>query len=220
MSNLKCVVFDMDGTLTQTNQLIYDSFNHIAKKYRNRTFSVPEITAMFGPPEEDALREIVDRTDFDPAMNDYLDFYRKHHRTAAQLYPGMLDVLQTIKRFGAKSALFTGKGKRTTQITLEECHIEKYFDCVITGTDVNKYKPSPEGLQIVMDRLGVHSSEMLMVGDAVVDIVAAREAGVQMAAAVWDSYGKEAVLQSKTDFVFHTVIEFHSWLTERLSGCD
>ncbi len=129
-------------------------------------------------------------------------------------------VLQTIKRFGVKSALFTGKGKQTTQITLEECHIEQYFECLVTGSDVNEHKPSSEGLQIIMDRLGLHPSEMLMVGDAVVDVAAARAAGVQMAAAVWDSYGKEAVLQLKADFVFHTVHEFHLWLTERLSKCN
>ena len=218
MSNLKCVVFDMDGTLTQTNQLIYDSFNYIAKKYRNRVYSIPEITAMFGPPEEEALLAIVDRAEIDVVMNDYLDFYRKNHNTDAQLYPGMINVLQTVKRFGSKSAVFTGKGNRTTQITLEECHIEKYFDCVVTGTDVTKHKPSSEGLRIIMDRLGLHPSEMLMVGDAVVDIVAAREAGIRMAAVVWDSYGKDAVLRLKADFVFHTVADFHVWLTEQLSG--
>jgi len=73
-------------------------------------------------------------------------------------------------------------------------------------------------LRIIMDRLGLHPSEMLMVGDAVVDIVAAREAGIRMAAVVWDSYGKDAVLRLKADFVFHTVADFHVWLTEQLSG--
>ena len=41
MKHLKCIVFDMDGTLTQTNQLIYDSFNYIAKKYAGRTYTIP-----------------------------------------------------------------------------------------------------------------------------------------------------------------------------------
>ena len=61
MSVLKCVIFDMDGTLTQTNRLIYDSFNEIAQRYQGRTYSAEAITAMFGPPEEGALTIIVPR---------------------------------------------------------------------------------------------------------------------------------------------------------------
>ena len=66
----------MDGTLTQTNQLIYDSFNYIAQKYVGRTFGIPEITAMFGPPEEEALLAIVHPEQIDTVMKDYLSFYR------------------------------------------------------------------------------------------------------------------------------------------------
>ncbi len=54
MSDLKCIIFDMDGTLTRTNQLIFDTFNYIAGKYEGRRYSEQEITAMFGPPEEGA----------------------------------------------------------------------------------------------------------------------------------------------------------------------
>jgi HAD superfamily hydrolase (TIGR01509 family) len=210
----------MDGTLTQTNQLIYDSFNYIAKKYRNRTYSIPEINAMFGPPEEEALLAIVDRADLDSVMDDYLAFYRAHHRTTAHLYPGIIEVLQTVKRFGAKSALFTGKGRRTTMVTLEECGIGQYFDCVVTGNDVKQYKPSADGLRIIMGQMSLKPSEMLMVGDAVSDVAAAHEAGVPVAAVVWDSYGKDNVLKMDAEYVFHSVPEFHRWLTDRLSVRD
>jgi len=50
-------IFDIDGTLTSTNQLIFDSFNFIAKKYLNRAFTDEEIVAMFGPAEDVILKE-------------------------------------------------------------------------------------------------------------------------------------------------------------------
>jgi HAD superfamily hydrolase (TIGR01549 family) len=202
----------MDGTLTQTNQLIYDSFNYIAQKYAERTYSIPEITAMFGPPEEEALLAIVRPEQIDSVMKDYLSFYRTHHNQLARIYPGMENILSSIKERGKMLAIFTGKGTSTTKITLQEFHIEKYFDYVVTGNDVVKRKPSSEGLFKIMKHFALQPDEMLMVGDSVSDVKAAHEAGVKMAAVLWDSYAKEKVLQMKTDFVFNDTKEFQDWL--------
>jgi len=54
-------IFDIDGTLTSTNQLIFDSFNFIAKKYLNKSFTDEEIISMFGPTEDVILKKMVRR---------------------------------------------------------------------------------------------------------------------------------------------------------------
>ncbi len=218
MKHLKCIVFDMDGTLTQTNQLIYDSFNYIAQKYADRTYTIPEIHAMFGPPEEEALLEIVGPDQMDEVMKDYLAFYRTHHNQLARLYPGIDEILRYTKNHGKSLALFTGKGTHTTRITLQEFHIDKYFDFVVTGNDVVNRKPSSEGLRKIMGHFALQPNEVLMVGDAVSDVNAAHEAGVKIAAVVWDSYAKDVVMQMKSDFIFHNVHEFYEWLKEQFGS--
>jgi HAD superfamily hydrolase (TIGR01549 family) len=207
----------MDGTLTQTNRLIYDSFNYIAQKYSGKTYSIPEINAMFGPPEEEALLSIVRPEQIDIVMNDYLSFYQTHHNQLAQLYPGMENILSSIKDGGRILALFTGKGTRAAAITLQEFRIDTYFDYVVTGNDVVKRKPSAEGLFKIMDHFALQPDEVLMIGDAVSDVKAAHEAGVTIAAVVWDSYAKEKVLQMKTDFVFYNTKELQEWLNVQLT---
>ena len=206
----------MDGTLTQTNQLIFDSFNYIAQKYRGRTFSVPEIVAMFGPPEEGALVQIVGEDSLEKAMREYLEFYRSNHRRLAAIYPGMDALLSELKRRGCKLSVFTGKGTHTTAITLEECGIKHYFDLVVTGNDVVNHKPSAEGIKKVRAYVGVEQTDALMVGDSVADIKAARGAGVMVAAVLWDSYSKEKVLAMQADVAFHSVTEFRYWISERV----
>jgi HAD superfamily hydrolase (TIGR01509 family) len=212
MPDLKCVIFDMDGTLTQTLRLILDTFNYIAQKYRGRTYSEREITAMFGPPEEGALLEIVDEGQIREVMEDYLQFYRGHHQELARLYPGIKELLGYLKARGVKLALFTGKGIHTTTITLEEFGLKEYFDCVVTGNDVAQHKPSSEGIRKILSQFELDPSEALMVGDSVGDVKSSREAGVKIAAVLWDSYAKEKVLQMQTDYVFHDVEEFAGWL--------
>lgn len=217
MSRLKCIIFDMDGTLTETNQLIFDSFNHIAQKFQGKKYSVSEITAMFGPPEEGALVRISGEERLAEAMEEYLEFYRSNHDRLARLYPGIVEILDYVKKQSCHLALFTGKGTHTTAITLEEFKIKSFFDYVVTGNDVILHKPSAEGIRKILSHFKVRKDEVLMVGDSVADLKASREAGVEIASVLWDSYGKEEVLELNSDYVFHDVEEFRDWLSRRFA---
>ena len=212
MSKLKCVIFDMDGTLTHTNRLIFDSFNYIAEKYAGRTYTEPEITAMFGPPEEGALLQVVSEREIDEVMKDYLGFYRNRHGDLARLFPGIRELLAFLQEHKVHLALFTGKGRHTTAITLEEFGLTSFFDYVVTGNDVVNHKPSAEGINKILARFTLTPDEALMVGDSVADVRASHEAGVKIASVLWDSYSKEKVLQMNADYVFHDVDEFSHWL--------
>jgi pyrophosphatase PpaX len=212
MAKLKCVIFDMDGTLTQTNRLIFDSFNYIAMKYEGKEYTEREITAMFGPPEEGALLNIVGTKHIRQAMKEYLEFYSENHNDLARLYPGIKEVVSDLKSRGVHVALFTGKGIDTTTITLAKFGLTPFFDYVVTGSDVTNHKPSAEGIRKILAHFGLQPEDVLMVGDAVPDVKASHEAGVKIAAVLWDSYGRDKVLQMKTDYVFHDVREFSEWV--------
>lgn len=202
----------MDGTLTQTNQLIYDSFNHIAAKYLNKTLSNAEIHQLFGPPEKGAVENMIGPEHIDAAMDEYYRFYGQEHRRLAEIYPGTIEVLEFLRSKGIRIALFTGKGRRTTDITLEQFGITSYFDVTITGDDVDEFKPSGNGIRKILEKCALHPEDVLMVGDAVADFKASRETGVDIASVVWDSYGKDDVMKLSPDFLFHDVQGFFDWL--------
>ncbi len=212
MRRIDCIIFDLDGTLTQTNELIYATFNHIAKKYLGREYSPPEITKMFGPPEDVAISKLVGSDRIEEAMEDFYEFYERHHPSMATAYDGVKEVLDFLKARGTLLALFTGKGKRSTLITLNTLGSTDYFDIIVTGHDVRNHKPSAEGIRQVLSRFKLKPDSALMVGDAVADIRAAREAGVPVVAALWDSYGRDAVEKMDVDFRFNSVNEFAKWL--------
>lgn len=202
----------MDGTLTQTNQLIYDSFNHVAEKYINKRLTPAEIVSYFGPPEKEAVEAMIGKRHLEKAMDEYYAFYRERHNELASLYPKVEEILQFLTLHSVAIGLFTGKGRRTTDISLEQFGIQKYFDITITGNDVDEYKPSGNGIRKIMKRFSLLPEEVLMVGDAVADVKAAREMNVDIASVLWDSYGKEEVLQLNSDYFFYTVDEFFSWI--------
>ena len=218
MKKLSCVIFDIDGTLAETNDLIFASFNYVAERYLRKRFAPEEITAMFGPPEEVAIERLVGAERYPIAIADFFDFYKSNFRSMAKLHSGMLDVLRLLKLKGILLAVFTGKGSHSTDITLEELGIRQYFDMIVTGHSVTYHEPSSEGIQKVIKHFGLRRNQVLMVGDAVSDVKAAHEAGILVAAVVWDSYGKDGVMEMKTDFLFHDVKELYAWLKSTLEN--
>ncbi len=202
----------MDGTLTQTNQLIYDSFNHVAEKYINKHLTPAEVIAFFGPPEKEAVEHMIGSQHIDIAMVDYYRFYHQEHNNLAFLYPGIRELLEFLKSKNIIIALFTGKGRRTTDISLGQFNITQYFQMTVTGDDVDEFKPSGNGIKKILEKFSLHPDDALMVGDAVADFKASRETGVDIASVVWDSYGKADVVQLSPDYLFHDVKEFFDWL--------
>lgn len=215
MKKYKGIIFDIDGTLTSTNELIFATFNHIAQKYEGRVYSDEEIISMFGPTEDVILKEKFNGDKFKEVYDEYYKFYRENHPRMADLYPGIVDILNEIKRRKILTSIFTGKGRKTTEITLEILGIKKFFDMIITGDDVKNHKPSPEGILKFLNEFKLSKDEVLMVGDSIADIVAAREAGIDVASVVWDSYAKDEVVKLNP-LHFETVSSFRNWLEERI----
>ena len=206
------VLFDIDGTLTRTNELIFATFNFITSRYCGRTYEPREIIALFGPPEEGALLSIVGEARLDEAMDDLCDFYSSHHHAMAALHEGMDEVLAFLKSTGIPLGVFTGKGRRTAMITLKALGIAGYFDMIVSGNDVVRHKPDPEGIRKFIEAFSLAPAEVLMVGDALGDITASRGAGATSVAVLWDSYDRERVARAGADRVFHEVSGFLSWL--------
>ena len=93
MNDYSCFIFDMDGTITNTNRLIFDSVNHIVERYRGGRRADREIAALFGPPEEGALEVIVGRDRLAEAMGAPDFLFRGFEEGANQ----WLSLRQTLK---------------------------------------------------------------------------------------------------------------------------
>jgi HAD superfamily hydrolase (TIGR01509 family) len=208
---LSCVIFDIDGTLTSTNELIFATFNHLAGKHLGRVFTPAEIIGLFGPPEEGALEKAFGPALVPQAMEELCVFYRTHHARMAKLHDGMREALDVLKSRGTALAVCTGKGRRTTDITLEVLGLTQYFAMTITGNDVTRYKPDGEGIRKILAGLNVPASGTVMVGDSMADVGASRDAGVTMAAVLWDAYDRERVLAAGTHLVFDNGAAFVDW---------
>lgn len=209
------IMFDVDGTLTSTNQLIFQSFNYVTQKYINKSYTDEELISFFGPTEESILRDLTGEN-YEKAREDYFQFYNDHHQKLADIYPGIKEALDIVKAKKVPLAVFTGKGREAAVITLKVLDVYTYFDLIVTGDDVQEHKPSPEGILLFVDKFKLQKERVLLIGDAPADIQAARAAGIKIASVVWDSYARQTVLESGSDFVFHTVEDLQKFLSDNL----
>lgn len=209
-NNFDGFIFDIDGTLTATNELIFASFNHIAEKYLNRTFTDEEILSLFGPTEDVILKEWCGER-YEEAREVYYNFYSDNHHIAS-VHEGMIEILDHLKSKNFPLGIFTGKGRQAAQITLQKIGAEKYFDLIVTGDDVTNHKPSAEGILRFVNQFGLNKEKVLMIGDSVGDVKASKEAGVKIASVLWDNHREEKVKTMKSDYYFHSVEELREFL--------
>ncbi len=203
-------IFDIDGTLTSTNQLIFDSFNFITKKYLNRPFSEEEIIGLFGPTEGQIFQKLFGEKHLEVGK-DYYKFYSDNH-FMADIYPGLKEILIELKKKNYPLGIFTGKGRESSMITLTKLGIDKYFDLIVTGDDVENQKPAPDGILKFVEKFNLDKERVLMIGDAVGDVKAAKSAGVKIASVLWDSYAAEKVKAMQSDYYFNSVEELKKFL--------
>jgi len=212
-SRFKGIIFDVDGTLAYTNRLIFDSFNHITKKFLAKSYSDKEIINLFGPTEDIIIKQLFEYN-YESARTEYYKYYKDNH-SIAQLYEGIKELIVDIHSSGIHLAIFTGKGRTSALITLDETDLTKYFDLIISGDDVNNHKPDPEGINKFIQFSNLNAGDILMVGDAPSDIIAANKAGVQIASVVWDSYSEEEVSQLNPRNTFKSVYELRKFIFSR-----
>ncbi len=205
-------IFDIDGTLTSTNQLIFDSFNHINEKYLGKTLTPEEIISLFGPTEEEIIVELFGEN-AENAISDYFVYYKNNHDIAS-LHEGIDGLLNHIVVNGGRVAAFTGKGRRSAEITLRELGIFDKVEFLISGDDVTKKKPSGEGIFKILDYFNIPPDKTLMIGDSISDIKAAREAGVDIASVIWDCYSIDIVTQMNGNNLFSTAEDLQSFIAK------
>jgi HAD superfamily hydrolase (TIGR01509 family) len=213
---LRTVLFDFDGTLADTLPLIYRSFREVFRRFGEEELDDAGIAARFGPPEEVILENHLPRHNLQQAHDAYFQLYREHHARLVRSNEAVLDLLRWLKERGANVGVVTGKGRRSAAISAELLGMNGLVDWWVTGTEINRYKPEPDGIRLAMRHFGAGPEETVYVGDTSVDVIAGKAAGVFTVGVCWFAEEKTCSFQPEPDAVFSEVKAFRHWLEERL----
>lgn len=198
--NIKTILFDLDGTLIDTNALIIASFTHTLKKHSDKIFTEADILSFIGPPLADSLTSV----DPDNAL-EMIETYRTHnianHDRYVTAYPTVLETIKTLHAEGYQLGIVTTKMRDTALLGLDLTGLKPYFEIVIGLDDVTNAKPHPEPIIKALTALDGHPQTAIMVGDNFHDIEAGQNAGTRTAGVAWSIKGKEFLASYQPDYM-------------------
>ncbi|WP_147804355.1 pyrophosphatase PpaX [Alkalicoccus halolimnae] len=183
------ILFDLDGTLINTIDLIVASFEHTLDHYFPETYTRKDIAGFIGPP----LSETFERMNPDYAsemIDKYREFNHAKHDELVSEYTGVLETLEQLYDQKYAMAVVTTKRRDTALKGIQLMNMEKYFPVVISLDEITKPKPDPEPLQMALEQLGKNPHQAIMVGDSEHDILAGKNTGTLSAGVSWSIKGK------------------------------
>lgn len=213
---IKAVLFDLDGTLINTNELILKSFKHTFKTILDLEPTEEEITINYGRPLQEIFKSY-DENRIEEMINCYRKINLELHDDECKEFADVDLMLQTLKNKGIKIGVVTSKKSDMAERGAKLMGIFKYFDTFITPEVTIRHKPEGEPVLKACENLGVSPGEALMVGDSPYDILAGKNAGAKTCGVKYTALPIEKLGESKPDFYVDKPLEILE-LVEKLNS--
>ncbi len=203
---IKAVLFDLDGTLINTNELIIESFQHAMREHLNKEISREEVVMTFGEPLRGAMLRY-DEENVDEMLSIFRKYNEAKHDELAEEYQGVYEGISKLKEKGIKTALVTSKRKKMTERGLKLVKVYGFMDAIVTPEDTQKHKPSGEPALKACELLGVEPCETIMVGDSHNDILCGKDAGCYTCLVSYTALPMEEMMSYEPDFIIDSLTE-------------
>jgi len=194
------VVFDLDGTVVDTVELIRRSFRYATRTVLKQELPDAEIMAFVGQPLMAQMQQI--SAEHAQELYDvYRDYNHRLHDELIRGYNGMAEALAGLREAGKRLGLVTSKGADTTAMAFRVVPLRQYFDGVVTADDTVEHKPRPAPILVCLERLGSNANGAIYIGDSPHDVAAGKAAGVATAGVTWGLFSAADVRAAQPDIV-------------------
>lgn len=214
MPALQTVLFDLDGTLIDSIQLIIDSYHHTLAVHGIPARTDQEWLDGIGTPLRVQFAEWAhDEERMEAMIDTYREYNIFHHDSRVRVYPGVVDMVQAVRAAGCRTGLVTSKNRVGAFRGLRVAGLEEAMDVVIGADDVVHPKPHREPVDRAVAHLGADPARTVYVGDSVHDMHSGRSAGVRTAAVLWGPFGRSDLEPAGPDYWLEHPRELVSLLT-------
>lgn len=187
--SLEAILFDLDGTLIDSIELIVKSYEHTLREHGKPELSRAKIMSFIGIPLRKHLQHYaVDEAEVESMTRTYRAWNLEHHDSLVRPFAGVDGMLAGLRERRQNIAVVTSKLSEAAWRGLALCGLEGYFDVLVGADDVERHKPDPTPLLFACERLGVEPQHCAYIGDSVHDMVAARAAAMGAIGAGWGPF--------------------------------
>lgn len=185
------VIFDVDGTLIDTERAVLGSLQKMLKTDYNRVVEQQDLTFVLGIPGASSLPQL-GITDLDQA-NDRWNYFMKDFIDSIEVFHGVVDLLDRLKSRGIIQGIVTSKTTEELNADFVPFGLMNDLNYVICADDTEKHKPHPEPLLKFLEISGAEPKTSIYIGDTIYDYECARDAGIDFGLALWGCKNHEGI---------------------------
>lgn len=204
-TSLTTVLFDLDGTLIDSIDLILSSYRHTLETHRGHVPPDEVWLEGLGTPLWEQFRRFTDdRNEIEAMVATYRAHNLRHHDEMVREYPGVRDAVERLRARGFRLGIVTSKLRDGAVRGLRCCGYDDVFDVLVCADDVNRTKPHPEPVDKACTALGAQPEATVFIGDSPHDLVAGRAAGVATGAVLWGPFARTELAPHAPNYWFET----------------
>ena len=200
---LTTFLFDLDGTLIDSIDLILRSYRHTMQLHRaNQPLPSDDLWLKgLGTPLSVQFRQMTENeAEIDAMVATYRAYNLSHHDALAKPYEGIAAEVLKLKARGKRLGLVTSKLKDGALRGIKVCGLDQAFDVVLGCDNVTNPKPHPEPVLKALDLLGAAPEQTVFIGDSRHDLECGRAAGVKTAAVLWGPFDRAHLADLSPDY--------------------
>lgn len=202
------VLFDLDGTLVDTKDLIYASFEHTFQKYLpEHQLSEEELSSFLGPTLKDSFLRYFKEEQIDEIIAYYRAFNHENHDRYIKQFPHAQETLQYLKEHDYSVGVVSNKVSATIRMGLAAFGLEPYVDVIVGAEDIEAPKPNPQGLLLACQKLYHNHDDVIYVGDSPSDVLACKNMAAFSVGAAFDPQREIQLKASKPCVIIHGLAE-------------
>ncbi|TKB27110.1 HAD family hydrolase [Desulfopila sp. IMCC35006] len=187
-------LFDADGTLFDTVELICTCFQYVAEKYAGKTMDRRDIIHGIGLPlKSQLITHLGPELDHEHILDDYLQYQLSIMQDSIRLFPHVIETLALLKSAGKKLAIVTSRRRFSLEKILQSTDTAGYFDVLVTPEDTARHKPDAEPALKAMSLLGAEKTSSVFIGDALYDICSGASAGIDTIFVNWSHAARSSL---------------------------
>lgn len=206
MKGFQTVLFDLDGTLVDSLPLIIEC-SRLAGEEIGLPWDEEKIRSMIGIPLLDTGEALLGKGKGAYYRDVYLKYFHQLHDAKLKIFPGIVEMLDTLKEHHIAMAVVTSKIYSSAMMSLRQPGILGYFDQVITASEPCAHKPSPAPGLLALERLGAKKEGAVFVGDSPYDMQCGKGCPMATCGVTWGMAKKQQLAAEKPDFLVEKVAE-------------
>ena len=214
----KAVIFDLDGTLTNTLKSLWKSTNMALATAGLPPHEIDSYKYFAGNGAKELIRKSLiadgdtELVHFDSVMEAYNRIFEEYCMYEVKPYDGIPELLKALKEKGLHLAVNSNKPQPRTVDVVEEIFGKDTFDLLVGQCEERRRKPSPDGVNYILEQLHLNKEDVLYIGDTCTDMQTGKSAGVFTVGALWGFRDRQELVENHADAIIEKPLELLQYI--------